>query len=108
MSGPYDSVELLLSDWRRKGGPGRLDRVAARSPTRFAAVFAAMFSLGTGVAMAIPAAQLGSWWGWAVTAGLQAVVGPIMFATLRRNARLIARAAREWQDRASSGPDPGS
>ncbi len=94
--GPYDPIELTLSDWRSRGGPGAVQRMAASHPRRFAVLWSVVFVVGTGTALTVAAWRLG--WVWAALSILIVlVVGYVGYRGSLESARHFSEAMQEWE-----------
>lgn len=102
MANPWDPAEQLLSDWERRGGPGRLDRAAARRPRRFAAIYALVFTSAMGAGMTITAILVAEVWAWAVTAAVLIAGALGIFVAQHKSALWRSDVMRRWNDRAEA------
>ena len=96
MANPYDPEEQLLADWDRRGGPGRLNRLAARRPRRFAAIGALVLTLALGTGLVFTTVRVGQTWAWAAAAVVLVAGAAAFFAVLHRSARRTSAVIRRW------------
>jgi hypothetical protein len=92
---PYDEVNLRLSDWKARGGPGRFTRRSATHP-RPAAGVAALFMGGillvpAGLALRDGVAALA-----AVLLAVAGVAGGVAYRSAIRSYTLSSRAVDRW------------
>lgn len=99
MTNPFDPVEQQLSEWQRRGGPGRLDRAAARRPRWYAAVYAMAFTIAIGAGMTFSAIRVGAPWVWALAAAVLIPAAVGLFLAHHKSATRTSEAMRQWNAR---------
>jgi hypothetical protein len=102
MANPYDPDTQTLLEWKRRGGPGRLDRAAARRPRRFAAIYALVFTLGIGAGMTMNAIRVDEAWAWVVTAAVLIPSAAALFVVQHKSALRTSAVMRRWNEQAGS------
>jgi hypothetical protein len=96
---PDDPLELQVTEWDRRGGPGRLDRAAARAPRRFAVLYAIGLGLALGAGALLAAPAVGTWWAWTLAVAMVVVGAALLYVVTSRSARQTAEAVRAWRAR---------